>query len=182
MPGKCPLHVDRPDQPPAPCRLIRQPRDNGVQECGTRVAPTEHRQPARMVRRHEQTASRYPGHQPQQPAGDGPETLPTVDADRGTDRYPPDRPPDGRHVAPRTQPHPWRAAAAFLDLGREMHEQRRLAASMRADDRRRAAKPAQAIEEFADVDGTPGAVERLDRKSTRLNSSHEWISRMPSSA
>ena len=25
-------------------------------------------------------------------------------------------------------------------------------------------------------------LERLDRKSTRLNSSHEWISRMPSSA
>ena len=24
--------------------------------------------------------------------------------------------------------------------------------------------------------------QRLDRKSTRLNSSHEWISRMPSSA
>ena len=28
----------------------------------------------------------------------------------------------------------------------------------------------------------PGAVVRPDRKSTRLNSSHEWISRMPSSA
>ena len=28
----------------------------------------------------------------------------------------------------------------------------------------------------------PGRVEGLDRKSTRLNSSHEWISRMPSSA
>ena len=27
-----------------------------------------------------------------------------------------------------------------------------------------------------------GEVSRLDRKSTRLNSSHEWISRMPSSA
>ena len=25
-------------------------------------------------------------------------------------------------------------------------------------------------------------VEKIDRKSTRLNSSHEWISRMPSSA
>ena len=25
-------------------------------------------------------------------------------------------------------------------------------------------------------------VDQLDRKSTRLNSSHEWISRMPSSA
>ena len=30
----------------------------------------------------------------------------------------------------------------------------------------------------ADVDLT----QELDRKSTRLNSSHEWISRMPSSA
>ena len=28
----------------------------------------------------------------------------------------------------------------------------------------------------------PGDVQRIDRKSTRLNSSHEWISRMPSSA
>ena len=27
-----------------------------------------------------------------------------------------------------------------------------------------------------------GVVTRQDRKSTRLNSSHEWISRMPSSA
>src|ERR1044071_461837 len=27
-----------------------------------------------------------------------------------------------------------------------------------------------------------GDIERADRKSTRLNSSHEWISRMPSSA
>ena len=27
-----------------------------------------------------------------------------------------------------------------------------------------------------------GADEKQDRKSTRLNSSHEWISRMPSSA
>ena len=27
-----------------------------------------------------------------------------------------------------------------------------------------------------------GSEARLDRKSTRLNSSHEWISRMPSSA
>ena len=26
------------------------------------------------------------------------------------------------------------------------------------------------------------SIHRLDRKSTRLNSSHEWISRMPSSA
>ena len=45
-----------------------------------------------------------------------------------------------------------------------------------------------------DLDGTltdsgPGimnsvkyALEKVDRKSTRLNSSHEWISRMPSSA
>ena len=31
-----------------------------------------------------------------------------------------------------------------------------------------------------EVDRRPGLV--LDRKSTRLNSSHEWISRMPSSA
>ena len=28
----------------------------------------------------------------------------------------------------------------------------------------------------------PGVGHNLDRKSTRLNSSHEWISRMPSSA
>ena len=28
----------------------------------------------------------------------------------------------------------------------------------------------------------PGIVTPTDRKSTRLNSSHEWISRMPSSA
>ena len=30
--------------------------------------------------------------------------------------------------------------------------------------------------------GVPKAVAETDRKSTRLNSSHEWISRMPSSA
>ena len=29
---------------------------------------------------------------------------------------------------------------------------------------------------------TPGNILAIDRKSTRLNSSHEWISRMPSSA
>ena len=33
------------------------------------------------------------------------------------------------------------------------------------------------------LDRPPGVVSyTLDRKSTRLNSSHEWISRMPSSA
>ena len=32
------------------------------------------------------------------------------------------------------------------------------------------------------LDLTPPEVEGRDRKSTRLNSSHEWISRMPSSA
>ena len=32
------------------------------------------------------------------------------------------------------------------------------------------------------VSGAKAAIERADRKSTRLNSSHEWISRMPSSA
>ena len=42
--------------------------------------------------------------------------------------------------------------------------------------------------EFLDLRFDPGFVaaeflgEQLDRKSTRLNSSHEWISRMPSSA
>ena len=30
--------------------------------------------------------------------------------------------------------------------------------------------------------GTSASAEEIDRKSTRLNSSHEWISRMPSSA
>ena len=29
---------------------------------------------------------------------------------------------------------------------------------------------------------TPNDIDLIDRKSTRLNSSHEWISRMPSSA
>ena len=33
-----------------------------------------------------------------------------------------------------------------------------------------------------DVDGSVEAMSGSDRKSTRLNSSHEWISRMPSSA
>ena len=33
-----------------------------------------------------------------------------------------------------------------------------------------------------DVIKDPGKVREVDRKSTRLNSSHEWISRMPSSA
>ena len=32
------------------------------------------------------------------------------------------------------------------------------------------------------LDGIDGPIARKDRKSTRLNSSHEWISRMPSSA
>ena len=37
--------------------------------------------------------------------------------------------------------------------------------------------------EFDDLDiETKGAITIIDRKSTRLNSSHEWISRMPSSA
>ena len=36
---------------------------------------------------------------------------------------------------------------------------------------------------FRDLDADDVAqIMRLDRKSTRLNSSHEWISRMPSSA
>ena len=36
---------------------------------------------------------------------------------------------------------------------------------------------------YSDIATTPCAeLNRLDRKSTRLNSSHEWISRMPSSA
>ena len=30
--------------------------------------------------------------------------------------------------------------------------------------------------------GDPAPLVQIDRKSTRLNSSHEWISRMPSSA
>ena len=39
------------------------------------------------------------------------------------------------------------------------------------------------LREFADIaPSVADAVQRLDRKSTRLNSSHEWISRMPSSA
>ena len=34
-----------------------------------------------------------------------------------------------------------------------------------------------------DKKATPGVLNKdVDRKSTRLNSSHEWISRMPSSA
>ena len=37
------------------------------------------------------------------------------------------------------------------------------------------------MEDMEPVEGTT-EVYRLDRKSTRLNSSHEWISRMPSSA
>ena len=35
---------------------------------------------------------------------------------------------------------------------------------------------------FVTQDATGGRTLALDRKSTRLNSSHEWISRMPSSA
>ena len=35
---------------------------------------------------------------------------------------------------------------------------------------------------FTDKDGHIRSATRVDRKSTRLNSSHEWISRMPSSA
>ena len=36
--------------------------------------------------------------------------------------------------------------------------------------------------EFIKLDGEVRPAEGTDRKSTRLNSSHEWISRMPSSA
>ena len=36
--------------------------------------------------------------------------------------------------------------------------------------------------EYRIPDSREGWVESVDRKSTRLNSSHEWISRMPSSA
>ena len=36
--------------------------------------------------------------------------------------------------------------------------------------------------EITYLDNLPLTLEILDRKSTRLNSSHEWISRMPSSA
>ena len=35
---------------------------------------------------------------------------------------------------------------------------------------------------FYPKDNTSGCTAQADRKSTRLNSSHEWISRMPSSA
>ena len=35
---------------------------------------------------------------------------------------------------------------------------------------------------FKDTDRVQDVESRVDRKSTRLNSSHEWISRMPSSA
>ena len=35
---------------------------------------------------------------------------------------------------------------------------------------------------FLDTIGTLPTADEVDRKSTRLNSSHEWISRMPSSA
>ena len=44
------------------------------------------------------------------------------------------------------------------------------------------------LQALLERDGAPAAVLprrtflKLDRKSTRLNSSHEWISRMPSSA
>ena len=37
-------------------------------------------------------------------------------------------------------------------------------------------------EEVKALDNVSLTVEKGDRKSTRLNSSHEWISRMPSSA
>ena len=40
------------------------------------------------------------------------------------------------------------------------------------------------VNEYQIADGGEGSLDALltDRKSTRLNSSHEWISRMPSSA
>ena len=39
-----------------------------------------------------------------------------------------------------------------------------------------------AIKAITSTQQAGGEVVRIDRKSTRLNSSHEWISRMPSSA
>ena len=51
------------------------------------------------------------------------------------------------------------------------------------------AQPAFAINSDAAASSVPSALQQAldqtkdpDRKSTRLNSSHEWISRMPSSA
>ena len=38
------------------------------------------------------------------------------------------------------------------------------------------------IESLADLQRLGSVAAYVDRKSTRLNSSHEWISRMPSSA
>ena len=53
---------------------------------------------------------------------------------------------------------------------------------------RRVSKGSVAIDALGDLDEATSAIGlarahlHLDRKSTRLNSSHEWISRMPSSA
>ena len=43
-------------------------------------------------------------------------------------------------------------------------------------------KKGYTLDQIADVEETSVAAVEADRKSTRLNSSHEWISRMPSSA
>ena len=45
-----------------------------------------------------------------------------------------------------------------------------------------AAAPAEGVIRLKSANSFDDTVARLDRKSTRLNSSHEWISRMPSSA
>ena len=71
-------------------------------------------------------------------------------------------------------------------------ERERLQAQLDAERERRsdAARARQDAEErvnrledrIADLEGKVGTTEETDRKSTRLNSSHEFVSRMPSSA
>ena len=67
------------------------------------------------------------------------------------------------------------------------------APALAAEDTADTAAPGKTVVTFTDMPSSPEFVESItwavendittgDRKSTRLNSSHEWISRMPSSA
>ena len=73
------------------------------------------------------------------------------------------------------------AASVLASIYNSMSARQRDIAILRALGARRRTVFGAVVTEAACI-GALGSVAGLDRKSTRLNSSHEWISRMPSSA
>lgn len=146
------------DRRSEPLPVVGELANQRLEQFPTSAAAHERGQRRRAVGRHQQSDAQPPGHPPRHGLARSPEELPAVDAGQATSRSAPERPEDGKPVAPAPQSGSHHRSRLRSDGLRKMEQEGRLPAAVRTFDRPRATDVGEPCDERWKIVEHPTAV------------------------